>query len=71
MAGEVGVDAADGNRLGFLLGCAGGPEQGSADAREAVGLNDGHGFLASRPHRERVLLLVSGGHGLKATDRWQ
>ncbi|MGY4500670.1 hypothetical protein ACVWYH_004601 [Bradyrhizobium sp. GM24.11] len=43
MAGEIGVDAADGNSVGFFLGGSGGTEQRSGYSREAVGLDDGHG----------------------------
>ena len=58
VAGEVGVDAADGNRVGFFLRCAGGPEQRRADARETVGLNDRHGVsLIARAIGRSCLLL--------------
>ena len=67
MAGEVGIDAADGDRMGLFVGRAGGLEQRRADARETVGLDDRHspGFL----WRARDLsgsCLLSGPHGLKA-----
>jgi hypothetical protein len=65
MAGEIGVDAADGNSVGFFLGGSGGTEQRSADAREAVGLDDWHGVpsvialggrllgaIVSKPHAD-------------------
>ena len=67
MAGEVGVDAADGDRVGLLLGCAGGPEQRRADARETVGLDDRHGISSCDARaRSGSCLLSVGRHGLKA-----
>jgi hypothetical protein len=58
VASEVGIDAADGDGIGFLLRCAGGPEQHRADARETVGLDNRHeGFLVECPRQARVLLL--------------
>ncbi|MGY4463548.1 hypothetical protein ACVWYI_007508 [Bradyrhizobium sp. LB13.1] len=42
MAGEIGVDAADRDRVSLFLGSSGGTKQRGADAREAVGLDDGH-----------------------------
>src|SRR5271156_3705198 len=65
MAGEIGVDAADGDRIGFFPGGTGGSEQRRADLRETLGLNDRHGgsswFLPAW-----VLLVFVGAHGLKA-----
>jgi len=43
VAGEIGVDAADRDRIGFLLRCPGSPEQRRADMRETVGLDHRHG----------------------------
>ena len=43
MAGEVGVDAADSDRIGLFLRRAGGSQQRRADPRETIGLNDWHG----------------------------
>ncbi len=43
MAGEIGIDAADRDRAGLLIGGSGGLEQRRADPRQAVGLDDGHG----------------------------
>ncbi|MFX4393015.1 hypothetical protein ABTA65_20305, partial [Acinetobacter baumannii] len=40
---EIGVDAADGDCVGFFLGRSGGVQQCCADPREAVGRNDRHG----------------------------
>ena len=42
VAGEVGVDAADGHRVRLLLRCAGGPQQRGADFCQAVGLDGRH-----------------------------
>ena len=69
MAGEIGVDAADGDRAGFLVRGAGGLEQCRTDAREAVGLDNGHGISSfdARAGRGSCLLFVLfRHHGLKA-----
>ena len=59
MASKIGVDATHGNRLGFLVGRAGTLEQGCADARETVGLDDWHReFPLAPPAMLRVLLVV-------------
>ena len=59
MAGEVGIDSADRHGGGLFLRSAGGPEQRSADARETVGLDGGHGFSSFDARAgERVLLVV-------------
>jgi hypothetical protein len=47
VAGEIGVDAADSYRIGFLLRRPGGPEQCRADARETVGLDHRHGISST------------------------
>jgi hypothetical protein len=53
MSGEVGVDAADGYRVGFLVRCAGGPEQSRADMCETVGLDDRHGVSSLNARTKR------------------
>ena len=71
MAGEVGVDAADRDRVGFLVRRAGGLEQRRADAGETVGLDDRHGISSNvRPRRSGSCLLSlpawSQSDGLRA-----
>lgn len=53
VAGQIGVDAADRDGVGFFLGSSGGAEQRGADAREAIGRDDRHGVPG---------VLALGGH---------
>ena len=42
VARQIGIDAADGDRVRLLLRRAGGPQQRGADFSQAIGLNDRH-----------------------------
>jgi hypothetical protein len=63
MAGEIGVDAADRDGLGLFLGSSGGTEQRGADAREAVGLDDGHRVSSVIALGGRLLRAIVSKHG--------
>jgi hypothetical protein len=68
VACEIGVDAACGHGIGFLVRRAGSPEKRGTNAREAVGLDDGHGISSfdARAARRSCCLLWLRHHGLKA-----
>src|SRR5260370_40909975 len=73
MACEVGIDAADGYRTGFLARRPGSPEQRRANARETVGLHGRHGISSAlSPRGKRVLLgVLSSCLGRMVSKRWR